>query len=509
MRVAERLLALPGVRRATLVMASPANREILAEAGLLDAAAARAQPSDLLIVIDAQTSELAQAALVQAEQSLTGNIAVGAEAPRGEPAPRSLGMALSRTDGARLAQISVPGPYAAAEALKAIKAGLHVFLFSDNVPIAQERAIKQAAQAKRLLVMGPDCGTAIIGGVPLGFANVVRRGPIGLVAASGTGLQEVTCQIHLHGGGISHAIGTGGRDVTDEIGGLTMLAGIDALRDDPATKVIVVVSKPPGASVAAHVLAKLRSTGKPAVVLFIGSDSGLDSDSETRSSGNIHVARSLLEAATTAVHLAGGAKPALPRGDDNAIAAPPGSAQGYVRALYSGGTYCSETQAIWRDFDLHAWSNVPLDKRYKLADARCSVAHTVVDLGEDEFTVGRPHPMIDLSSRIERMQVEAADPETALLMLDVVLGYGSHVDPAGGLAASIGKARAIARAAGRELPVVTFVCGTELDPQRLETQRATLIAAGAMVAPSSSQAARWAGQFIAAGRRASPAEPQR
>src|SRR4030095_10708603 len=140
----------------------------------------------------------------------------------------SIALGLERAEDADIALISVPGDYAAAEALKALAQGLNVMLFFDNVAIADERAIKLYARARTLLVMGPDCGTAIVNGVPLGFANVVRRGDIGLVAASGTGLQEVTCRIHNLGGGISQAIGTGGRDLKDAGGGMPVLQGAAA-----------------------------------------------------------------------------------------------------------------------------------------------------------------------------------------------------------------------------------------------------------------------------------------
>jgi succinyl-CoA synthetase alpha subunit len=488
MRVAEQVLAIPGVRRATLVMGTPANKDILAEAGLLAPEVAAAGPADLVLVIDADSDATVAAASEAADRLLTARNAptdAGAGAP---VAPRSIAAAIGRLADARLAQISVPGPYAGAEALKAVKAGLHVFLFSDNVPVAEERAVKTLARERGLLVMGPDCGTAIIGGVPLGFANVVRRGAIGIVAASGTGLQEVTSQVHLLGGGISHAIGTGGRDVSAEVGGITMLQGLDLLAADAETRVIVIVSKPPAPAVTDRVLERLAAIGKPAVVLFIGA--------ELQASGAVHPVRTLFAAAEAAVRLAGIATPST-----QAAATAPvtrAASQKYVRALFSGGTYCSEAQAVWRPLGIVPWSNVPLDKTKKLADARTSREHTVIDLGEDEFTVGRPHPMIDPATRIERIAAEAADPATAVILLDVVLGWGSHADPAGALAPAIGAAIAGARGAGRTLTVVAFVCGTDDDPQVRTAQEAKLVAAGALVLPSSTAAALAAARLVGA-----------
>jgi FdrA protein len=187
------------------------------------------------------------------------------------PSPlASLEMAVEQQAALNLALISVLGDYAAAEAIKALRPGLSVMLFSDNVSLAHEREIKTLAREKNLLVMGPDCGTAIINGMPLGFANVVRRGAIGVVAASGTGLQEVTCCIDQLGAGISQALGTGGHDLHESIGGISMLYGLDALSADPDTRVIVLISKPPAPAVAEKILARARAAGKPVVVNFLG-----------------------------------------------------------------------------------------------------------------------------------------------------------------------------------------------------------------------------------------------
>ena len=156
--------------------------------------------------------------------------------PRREP-PRSLEMGLDTLPAANLALISTPGDYAAAEAMKALRLGLNVMMFSDNVPIADEVALKRYARARDLMVMGPDCGTAILNGVPLGFANVVSRGAIGVVGASGTGLQQVTCLSTGSALGVSQAIGAGGHDLRRDVGGITMLQGLEALAADGATKV--------------------------------------------------------------------------------------------------------------------------------------------------------------------------------------------------------------------------------------------------------------------------------
>jgi succinyl-CoA synthetase alpha subunit len=483
MRISQTVAGRAGLARVSLLMGTPANKDILGQAGLLVPEIAGAAPADLMILVEGEPQALA-GALEAIEAALAG----GDARPSGgaiEIAPRSIAMGLERLADATLAQVSVPGPYAAAEALKALKRGLHVFLFSDNVPLAEEQAVKRLAAKKGLLVMGPDCGTAIIAGVPLGFANAVRRGAIGIVGASGTGMQEVTCRIHQLGEGVSHAIGTGSRDVYDEIGGTTLLAGIDLLARDPATRVIVIVSKPPAARVAERALAAVRKTGKPAVVLFLGAD--------LPGGGDVHPVATLEQAAATAVALARGTKPAsaggaAPAGFDAAVAKLKPSQQ-FLRGLYSGGTYCTEAQLLWRASGIAAWSNAPLDKRLALPHGVASREHTAIDLGADEFTVGRPHPMIDFAARLERLAAEARDPAVAAIVLDVVLGYGAHADPAGALAPAVRAARAAAAQDGRELLVLGFLCGTEDDPQRLSSQTATLAASGMVLAPGSTAAA--------------------
>jgi len=494
MRVAQGLLALPGVVNATLQMGNPANKDILREAGLLHKAVQDAGPSDVMVVVQARSAAQCATALKSCQAQLAGTQASGTGAGEMQALPRSnFAMGLVGLDGANMAQISVPGPYAAAEALKAVKLGMNVFLFSDNVPLAQEAALKQEATRRGLLVMGPDCGTAIIGGVPLGFANAVRRGNIGLVAASGTGLQEVSTQIHRMGGGVSHAIGTGGRDVYEEVGGATMLQGIGLLAADPETKVIAIVSKPPAPAVAERVLAALRASGKPSVVLFIGS---VAHASASGKGPVLRIAHTLVDCAAMAVRLAGGKRQTptnypLPRKPVFA------KSQKYLRALYAGGTFTAEAQSLWARAGLKVWSNVALDPALTLPRPRqASREHSALDLGDDAFTVGRPHPMIDQAARIERLQIEAADPQVRVILLDVVIGWGAHSNPAAELAPVIVQAKALARKRGRQLAIVGFVCGTEVYPQVLSQQEALLRKAGMVLAGNSANAAWLAGQWL-------------
>ena len=491
MRVAQRLLAMPDVVNATLQMGNPANKEILQEAGLFKDSIKNAGPSDIMVVVQAKTQAACDAAVAESLSDLAGKSAASQDSPIASQAvaARTVGMGLAQLSTANIAQISVPGIYAAAEALKAVKNGLNVFMFSDNVSLAQEIAIKQEAKRRNVLVMGPDCGTAIIGGVPLGFANNVRRGSIGIVAASGTGLQEVTTQIHRMGGGISHAIGTGGRDVYGDVGGATMLQGIALLAADASTQVIAIVSKPPSPEVADKVMAALQASGKPAVVVFLGSDL-------TSPAKHIQIAKTLVDCAAAAVK-ASGKKPIASRAYPMPHRPVFSKTQQHLRALYSGGTYAAEAQMLWAQFGLQVWSNVPLKKAMALpSPLKESKGHTALDLGDDDFTVGRPHPMIDQTARIDRLLKEAADPSVRVILLDVVIGWGAHADPASELANAIVQAKKIAAKSKRHLAIIGFVCGTELDPQVLAKQEAILQTAGFVLASNSANAAWLAAQWV-------------
>jgi succinyl-CoA synthetase alpha subunit len=366
-------------------------------------------------------------------------------------------------------------------------------IFSDNVPLEDEKSLKEIAAERGLLLMGPDCGTAIIGGIPLGFANMVRRGAVGVVGASGTGIQEVTSLIDRYGGGVSHAIGTGSRDLSEEIGGAMTIEGLRALSADPSTQIIVVVSKPPHPAVAKRVAAEAQKLTKPVVLCFVGQD--MDDLQLGRSKAT--AAPTLEEAARRAVSLSGAGLHVPPEDevDVRAVARQMASGQRYMRGLFSGGTFCYEAMLILQASLGKIYSNTPLSPDAALGDVHRSVENTCLDLGADEFTVGRPHPMIDLSTRAERIVQEAADPEVAVLLLDVVLGYGTHLDPAGVLAGAIEAARKKAAGEGRTLAIVASICGTHADPQGFESQRNALLEAGALVAGSNAAAARLAAQI--------------
>ncbi len=480
MQLAAALKTRPGVEEVSAVVATAGNLALLRAAGLLGADLPP-RPSDLLVLARARSTAAAEGALQAAADALQAQAPAAAAADATALAPRSIGMALEVNPGANLALVSVPGEYAFAEAAKALQLGLNVMLFSDNVAIADEIALKRLASERGLLMMGPDCGTAIIDGVPLGFANDVRRGAIGCVAASGTGLQQVTCLLDRAGQGVSQAIGTGGRDLAEAVGGTTMLAGLARLAGDRATKVIVLISKPPAPAVAARVLAAAAKVRKPVVVCFIGADPG------SIRGRNLHPAATLEEAARAAAALAQG-KPPPRRAAVRRRAGLPRTARGrrFVRGLFSGGTFCYEAGLVLGASVGRVWSNAPVRDEDALDDPWASHEHTLVDLGDDAFTRGRPHPMIDHALRNERIVRESRDPAVAVILLDVVLGHGAHPDPAAAMAPAL---RAAAR---RGIALVASVCGTAADPQDLLRQERALREQGVILGASNAEAARLA-----------------
>ncbi len=491
MLVARELTKQPNVRDAAVVMGTEANKSLLEQSGLLTPEAQAATPNDLVIAV-ACLDDSADEVLAIAEQLL----AKRAEATSSGLAfrPKTLRSALKGQPESNVTVISVAGRFAADEAHEALGQGLHVLLFSDNVSLEDEITLKRLAHQKGLLLMGPGAGTAILNGVALGFANRLPRGPVGVVSAAGTGLQEVTTLLARQGVGISQGIGTGGRDLREDVGGIMMLDGLEALVGDPETKVILLVSKPPAPSVAARMLERASLGGKPTVVCFLGGS--------VPSGQGILPARTLQEAALkAAAALQPGAfdvqaildREALElQGRALPIAEAMVSGRTRLRGLFSGGTLAYEAQVIWKDMLAEpVFSNAPLESIHRMADSTRSKGHTIVDLGEEEFTVGRPHPMIDQDLRNRRIVQEAHDPDVAVLILDLVLGYGAHPDPASELSDSLRQARE----AG--IAVVASVTGTQEDPQGLARQAQILRGVGVEVCDSNAAAARLAGMIVA------------
>lgn len=469
MQLQRALAGMPGVIDAGVVMATAANRELLVASQLLvedqqDSAVAAAKADDMLIAVKGEDADAADQAIAQVDELLRRRRSVSSQ----DFQPKSLAAAAAALPQANWVLISVPGRYAAGVARDALDLGKHVFLYSDNVSKEDEVELKQAARAKGLIVMGPDCGTAIINGVGLGFANRVRKGNIGLVGASGTGLQAITTEIHNLGGGVSQAIGTGGRDLKADVAAITTHQSLQLLDADPDTKVIVLVSKPPAASVVANLLAAAQNLSKPVVVNLIGHPI------PSRHLGNLHFAVNLCDASEQAVQLANIEVAELIESRKPMT--------GYLRGLFSGGTIAYEVLLGLGSILDPIYSNIAVRPDQRLDDVNASRGHTILDLGEDEFTQGRLHPMMDNDLRLRRMRQEIADPEVGLIMLDVVLGEGAHADPVAELAPAIVEAKQMGK------KVVAIVIGTDGDPQDLDRQIEGLMAAGATVFATSNEA---------------------
>lgn len=502
MRVSASLSGRGGVETVSLMIGTPSNLAILDEAGLLRDAGRAAGADDLVLAVRAESEEALHAALDAAEERLADAAEEEGPGSRGAAGPRVPGMRAAREalPGANLALVSVPGPFAAREARRALAAGLHVLVFSDNVPVEEEVALKREARAGGLALMGPDCGTAIVAGTPLAFANRVRRGAIGAIAASGTGLQELSVLVHRGGGGISHGIGVGGRDLGDEVGGLGTFMALDALEADPDTRHVVIVSKPPGPRTEAALLARLAECPKPVTLCLVGRAAG-------ELPPNAALAPTLRDAARIA--LGGGS------GSGGAAPAPPPARPGRIVGLFAGGTLCAEGQAILRRAGLAVSSNTPIPGAAPLVPpgsaqvvaeappppAPASAAgHVFLDLGSDEYTAGRPHPMIEPAMRSGALAEALADPTVAVVVLDVILGAGSHPDPA----APVVEALRAAAGPDDRPAVVASVCGTDLDPQGYGAQRRALERAGVFVAGSNADAVETAVRIAARGPEAGP-----
>ncbi|MCW2577530.1 MAG: sucD [Modestobacter sp.] len=462
MQVSREIGDRPGVTAVLVAMATPLNLELAAGMGLAPDGAAK--PDQLLIALRATDDAELTAAVAAVEAALAHRERSG----EAQTIPaRTIGAALEDAPDPALAIISVPGRYAAAEAADAIAAGRSVLIFSDGVPVEQEVALKRAAHEAGVLVMGPDCGTAIVSGVALGFANVVRRGPVGLVAASGTGAQQVSCLLDAAGVGVSHVLGVGGRDLSEAVGGLATLDALAALAEDPATERVLLVSKPPAPSVAALVGQVSRGLSVPVRSAALSPDQP-----------------DLTAAVEALLGDLGVAVPRWPSRPGTADAVPAGAV---LKGFYSGGTLADEAMLIAAPVLGGIRSNTPLKPELDLGTDLRATGHVVVDFGDDALTVGRAHPMIDPTLRLEAIAALAAGGEPAVLLLDVVLGYGADPDPSATLVPAL-------QASG--LPAVVALVGTEADPQCWTRQADALAGAGAAVFASNAAATRYALSLI-------------
>jgi FdrA protein len=472
MQVSKRVGALDGVKAALVAMATDLNLELAAQMGF--EVPAGLGGNEMIVALDADSEDALTAARAEVDAALAASARPSTSGFGSAPPPATVAAATREVDaGTTLALISTPGQYAFADALDAVDAGLLTMVFSDNVPVEQEVALKQRAAETGVLVMGPDCGTAVVGGVGLGFANVVRPGPVGIVAASGTGAQHLMSLLDGCGVGVSHCLGVGGRDLSEAVAGRSTLKALDLLDEDPATELIVVVSKPPADAVAAKIRAHADTLSTPVVFGLLGAG------------------QPDLTATAQAVVEAAGRTWTTPESWPGTV--PVGRPGGSLRGLFAGGTLCDEAMLIAAAELGPITSNIPLDPEHALGADLKARGHTTIDFGDDELTRGRPHPMIDGTLRVERLLAEVDDPTAGVLLLDVVLGLGADPDPAASLTDPV------RTATDAGLPVVIAVVGTNDDPQGTRAQCAALNAAGAEVHLSNAAATRAAVRLVAGG----------
>ena len=491
MQVAKRIAGQPGFRDASAVLGTEANKKLLAELGYGSGQGgelAAAGPNDLVLALEGDAAAVGAVAS-DPDLWLSRVPASSPEKDTGTPEPRSLPEAVALRPDCSVAVVSVPGEYAAREARLALREGLNVFLFSSNVSVQDELALKTEAKERGLIVMGPDCGTAFISGAGIGFANAVRRGPIGIIGSTGTGMQEFSSLVHQAGSGISHGIGTGSRDLSDAIGGISTMSAIDALESDQGTKVITILSKPPGAAATARLVDRFQRCSKPVVVCLLGSGA-------VQSTRNLRSAATIDAAVGAALEAAGAGAPADLLGESEPVGEMalaqiskmrPG--QLYVRGLFAGGTFCYQSQAIFHKAGIIVHSNSPLPGMLELADPRESRENSLVDMGAEMFVEGRPHPMIDATLRRQRLAQEGNDPAVAVILLDFILGAISSQNPVGDLLEAIRGVQDAARRRGGHLCVTASVCGTDEDAQGLQSQISALVDAGVCVFSSNARAA--------------------
>ncbi|MCC6051625.1 MAG: hypothetical protein LM585_00090 [Fervidicoccaceae archaeon] len=487
MKISEDLKKIPGVEEALVAMGTETNKKLAMDLGVFTPDVEKASEGDLFIAIRASSQEALEKAIAAAREMLSK------PAGAGEAEFYDVDMALAALPDANLALISVPGEYAKEVAMKFLERGIHVHVFSDHVPKEDEVEMKKYAFERGLLVLGPGAGTSIINGVAIAFANAVRRGPIGIVASAGTGLQEVSSLIHNLGSGVSQGLGVGGGDVKNYVGGLMMKLGLKLLDQDEETKVLTIVAKPPEKETLESILQYVeKETRKPIVFGFMGKftlslPKGLV--------GRASAARSLHATALEAVRLVdeelyerGKEKLTIPYERLLSMLQPYweelSPKQKYIRGLFTGGTLTSEALTLLDELKIELYSNAPLPGQKQLPDPFRSIGNTIVDLGEEEFTAGRAHPMIDPTIRRLRLIEEAKDPEVAVVLMDFVLGYGSHIDPVGAHLPAIKEAQKIAEADGRKLVIIGYVLGVSGDPQGYESQIEKLRSVGAIVPPT-------------------------
>ncbi len=499
MNMSSKLTKFQGIHEAVVIMGTKMNKQILDNSGLLTKEGDKAKESDLIIVIQGEEQDLLDNVINQIDELIIEKTKSESNI---QSEFRTIREAIVQRPQSNLILISCPGMYAATEAYKALMNGINVFLFSNNVKIEDEILLKKMALHRGLYLMGPDCGTSIINGHPLGFANSVNRGTVAVVASSGTGIQEVSSLIHRLGLGISQAIGVGSRDLHESVGGLMTKFALLNVSNDKNTEIIILISKSPSKKMIKKMLGTIEdiSKSKPIIVLLLG-----DHNNYAINSSNVFIVNTLEESAIKAAQILSNDKTISqkikPTIDDikrivNNEVGKKDYKQKWVKGLFSGGTFCAEAQVVLRPMLKNVSSNVPIPDNTFTASLEKSVSHTMMDMGSDEFTVGKPHPMIDFSNRVNTIHKNSRDIELSVLLIDIVLGFGAHENPAEIMIPELLKAKENIKKKGGSLSIVLSICGTNEDPQNRQSQLKKFKDAGMIVMNSNAQAAMLAGLIV-------------
>lgn len=488
LHITDQAKKLAGVEDAVIAMATRTNKDLLRQLGLITADGARADPNDMILAFRLSNQMQLNTTMDSLERLLFGASEFSRNNTNNDSRFFDVDAALHEDNSFNLAIVSIPGQFARETVMKLLEHGIHVQLFSDHVSLTTEIDLKRYAHRKGLFLLGPGAGTSIINGKAIAFANVVRRGNVGIVASAGTGLQEVSVLLDKVGLGVSQGLGVGGSDVSKEVGGVMLIDSLRALEQDKNTSIIVLIAKNPDPHVKRKVV-RIIGMGitKPVIMCFLGTP-----NSNSFTDKSIHDAMTLHAAVSTAARVVRKGANMSPismtleevEKSIQSARSEMNHDQKYVRGLYTGGTLAHETLLVFRETIGGAFSNSPLSPEFNLVNIAKSVGDTILDMGDESFTAGRAHPMIDPTLRRLRILQEAKDKSVGIIALDFMLGYGSHPDPAGALSEDIRSAREFAQREGRYIAVLGHVCGTGADPQSLEGQEAKLRSAGVILYPT-------------------------
>ena len=468
MQFSQQLKDEQGVIDAAIVMSTVLNKNTLKNMNLLTEDGISATENDTLISINCQDENSLSNAIQKAEQLLTS---ISAKAKNEFT---SLASALDTFSDANIASLSIPGQFVKEMATELINKQLNLFVFSDHVPLEDEIYLKNLALENNVLFMGPEAGTSILNGTVFGFGNRVRKGSIGIIGASGTGIQESSTMIDLFGEGISHGIGVGGRDLRNDIGGMMTMKAMEIFENDPNTKAVLLVSKPVDNYIRNKIINKINNFSKKNYVLCLIGDNENSVDT-----AKIKFSKSIQMSVLKILKLL----------DDNvykktkdvvrnqindsiklseSLSKDLNEGQKFIRGFFAGGTLCYESKIILEQMIGKIYSNLSSDDEYSIKGNVSSKENTLIDFGEEEFTSARPHPIIDPLLRRNRILEDANDPNVGVIIIDIICGINAAKNTMAFHAETIKKAIEIAREQGRKLSVFTYICGTENDVSKNE-----------------------------------------